>query len=113
MSIEAVEALLDETQEALEEQREIDALLTGSLTPQFEDELENELADLIAEEKGTTTTEPARKVGEESGKTTTTQQQQAEARRLAELAQLEELESLNVPSHQLVVTETREATLAE
>ena len=49
MSIEAVEALLDETQESIEQQREIDALLAGNVHENFEEELENELAQLLAE----------------------------------------------------------------
>jgi len=49
MSIEDVELILDETQEAMEKQNEISALLSGTLTSEDEDIVEEELATLIAD----------------------------------------------------------------
>ncbi|XP_076029950.1 charged multivesicular body protein 6-A-like [Oratosquilla oratoria] len=49
MNIEDVERILDETQEAVEKQREIDELLSGALTAEDEGEVEDELQALIAD----------------------------------------------------------------
>jgi hypothetical protein len=123
MSIEAVEALLDETQDAIEEQREIDALLMGSLTPQFEDELEQELADLIAEEapqKTPTVKEPVKTkerdpVAELEALQAPTHAVEPSSDPISsydkDLADLEKLESLNAPTH--AVNEERKVELAD
>jgi len=47
MSIEDVERIMDETQEAVEYQQEIDAILCGGLTDQDEDDVLSELDDMI------------------------------------------------------------------
>lgn len=49
LTIENVEQILDETQEAIEKQREIDAVLSGTLTDEDEDAVLQELDDLIKE----------------------------------------------------------------
>ncbi|KAJ0060040.1 hypothetical protein NL108_002826, partial [Boleophthalmus pectinirostris] len=43
MSIEEVERIMDETQDAIEYQRQIDEMLAGSLTPEDEDDILAEL----------------------------------------------------------------------
>jgi len=49
MSIEDIECILDETQEAAEKQQEINALLSGSLAEDDMEAVEDELAALIAD----------------------------------------------------------------
>lgn len=49
MSIEDIERILDETQEAVEKQREIDAVLSGALSMQDEDDVLAELDEIIKE----------------------------------------------------------------
>ncbi|KAF7306817.1 hypothetical protein MIND_00473400 [Mycena indigotica] len=53
MSIEAVEKLMDETQEAREYQKEIGDLLANNLTADEEDAVQEELRQLAAEAEGT------------------------------------------------------------
>lgn len=84
MSIEAVEALLDETQDAIDQQREIDALLAGNVGENFEDELEKELADLIGEPSPKVTAKPLK----------------------PEIDPLDELSNLPAPSHPVTTTTT-------
>lgn len=48
-SIEDVERIMDETREGVEKQQEIDALLSGALTAEDEEAVENELALIIGE----------------------------------------------------------------
>ena len=50
MSVEDVEKLMDETQEAMEWQKEIDALLGESLTPEDDEAAQEELDRILAEE---------------------------------------------------------------
>jgi charged multivesicular body protein 6 len=119
MSIEAVEALLDDTQEAIDQQREIDALLAGNVHENFEDELEKELAELIGENTASTAS-------------TATKVTKTEIDPLDELAALsapktvvkvpqtndainidDELASLNAPNHRIVISEDIDAELAE
>ncbi|KAF8470178.1 Snf7-domain-containing protein [Kalaharituber pfeilii] len=62
MSLEAVEKLMDETAEGIAYQREIDALLGSCLTNDDEDEVEDELAAMEAEQlPAPPTTDPAQK----------------------------------------------------
>lgn len=49
MSLEDVEKIMDETQDAVEYQREIDALLAGGLTQEDEDDVLKELDDIVKE----------------------------------------------------------------
>lgn len=49
-SIEEIEAILDDTKEAIDKQREIDALLSGQLSPEDEEDVFKELDELVAEE---------------------------------------------------------------
>lgn len=49
MSIDDIERILDETQEAVEKQREIDALLSGALSNQDEEDVLVELDNIIKE----------------------------------------------------------------
>lgn len=46
-SIEEIEQIMEDTAEAIDKQKEIDALLSGQLTDQDEDEVEAELEQLI------------------------------------------------------------------
>lgn len=63
MSLEAVEKLMDETAEGIAYQKEIDALLGSRLTNDDEDEVEDELAVLEAEQLPVAPTEePATEV---------------------------------------------------
>lgn len=48
-SVEDVEQILDETREGVEKQQEIDALLSGVLTAEDEEAVENELEQIIGE----------------------------------------------------------------
>lgn len=48
-SIEDVEKIMDETREGAEKQQEIDALLSGALTAEDEEAVEDELAQIIGE----------------------------------------------------------------
>jgi len=50
MSIEKVEDLMNETAEAIEYQNEISELLSGALTVEDEEAIENELAQIVNEE---------------------------------------------------------------
>ncbi|XP_011372007.1 charged multivesicular body protein 6 isoform X1 [Pteropus vampyrus] len=50
MSIEEVERVLDETQEAVEYQRQIDELLAGSFTQEDEDAILKELNEITQEQ---------------------------------------------------------------
>ncbi len=49
-SIEEIEAIMDDTAEAVEKQKEIDSLLSGQLTAEDEDDVLKELDDLVASE---------------------------------------------------------------
>lgn len=49
LSISDIEKILDETQEAVEKQREIDAILSGGLSEDDEEDVMNELDDIIKE----------------------------------------------------------------
>ena len=142
MSIEAVEALLDETADAIEQQREIDALLAGGASSSLDDELENELVGLIAESgvksaEVQAATAPA--AGGVSVATGTNQPLPTKTHDdlLDDLAQisapnhavaqqdailisaphavsdLDELESLSAPSHKVVVSESLDVELAD
>jgi charged multivesicular body protein 6 len=53
-SIEEIESIMDDTREAMEKQREIDALLSGQLTSDEEHDVLRELDQLVAaaEEEG-------------------------------------------------------------
>lgn len=126
MSIEAVEALLDETQEALDEQREIDALITGTLAPNFESDLEDELASLIAEETPEIkqvevhkeqAKDPLKELEEMQPPTHVIAHPQPTGSKDKsyedEIAELEELESLSAPSHPVAVNESVEMALAD
>jgi charged multivesicular body protein 6 len=48
-SIEEIENIMDDTAEAIEKQREIDALLSGQLTQEDEDDVLKELDQLVAD----------------------------------------------------------------
>lgn len=49
LNLEDIESILDETREAVDKQREIDALLSGTLTEEDEAAVEDELNDIINE----------------------------------------------------------------
>lgn len=51
LTIDEIERVLDETQEAVEKQQEIDAVLSGALTQQDEDDVMAELDRLVGEEE--------------------------------------------------------------
>lgn len=51
LSIEDIERVMDETQEGIEKQREIDELLTGTLTQEDEDAVLEELNQILAEKE--------------------------------------------------------------
>ncbi len=51
-SIEEIEAIMDETEEAVEKQREIDALLSGQLSTEDEEAALEELDRMVAEADG-------------------------------------------------------------
>ncbi|XP_037571916.1 charged multivesicular body protein 6-A [Dermacentor silvarum] len=51
LSVEAIETLLDETQEGIEKQKEIDDLLSGQLTAQDDEAVLAELEALVSEEE--------------------------------------------------------------
>ncbi len=51
-SIEEIEQIMDDTEEAVEKQREIDQMLSGQLTAEDEDAAMQELEDMLAEEEG-------------------------------------------------------------
>ena len=50
-SIEEIEQIMDDTAEAIEKQKEIDALLSGQLSQEDEDDVLKELDDLLATEE--------------------------------------------------------------
>ena len=50
-SIEEIEQIMDDTAEAIEKQKEIDALLSGQLSQEDEDDVLKELDDLLASEE--------------------------------------------------------------
>jgi charged multivesicular body protein 6 len=50
MSINEIEKILDETREGVEKQNEIDAILSGSLSPEDLEEVETELEKIMEEE---------------------------------------------------------------
>lgn len=51
MSLESVEKLMEETADAIAYQKEIDAVLAGAMSNQEEDEVEEELERMAAEER--------------------------------------------------------------
>jgi len=151
MSVEAVEALLDETQDAIEQQREIDALLAGNVSANFDEELENELAQLVAESGGKSVEtcvvptidaprvtvvadvfQPAKLANDDDllhelaqippvhsisppspNAEPVASSSSTSAASPAYDSQLKELESLNAPSHKVVVSESVGVELAE
>lgn len=50
MSIDEIEKILDETREGVDKQNEIDAILSGSLSPEDLEEVETELEKIMEEE---------------------------------------------------------------
>jgi len=50
MSIDQIEKILDETREGIEKQNEIDAILSGTLSPEDLEEVETELEKIMEEE---------------------------------------------------------------
>lgn len=52
LTIDEVERIMDETKEGVEKQEELDAILSGTLTQEDEDDVLNELDELIKLEEG-------------------------------------------------------------
>jgi charged multivesicular body protein 6 len=50
MSIDEIEKIMDETREGIDKQNEIDAILSGSLSPEDLEEVETELEKIMEEE---------------------------------------------------------------
>lgn len=142
MSIEAVEALLDETADAIEQQREIDALLAGGASSSLDDELETELAGLVAESgvkssegqgasspvtagvsvaTGTNQQVPTKNhddliddlVQISAPNHSVVQQTAILTSDAHAVSDLDELESLSAPSHKVVVSESLDVELAD
>lgn len=96
MSIEAVEALMDETDENIEQQREIDALFAGSAAQQLGDELEEELALLLAEEDPTGAKNTAK---EQTGQKIPLISDPSPKEPVPSISSAEALEQLEAPTH--------------
>lgn len=135
MSVEAVEELMDDTQEALEYQKEVDSLLSRNLSPEDEkdvlDELESLSTELAEGDLSKPVRQPARLVAKEpvaaaapgtaprATRPTSEDQETGEEGGIsaADLKELEELEGImqipSAPTHAVAVSAEAESPVTE